>query len=68
MSFIIINNPFLAYHHGFTCTCTNMYFSETNAVQKNWAGNQSLVNFTSFPTRPPEIQEPIMEGDCATNI
>lgn len=65
MSFIIINNSSLAYHHVFTCT--NMYFSETKAVQKNWAGNQSLVNFTSFPTRPPEIQEPIMEGDCATN-
>lgn len=40
---------------------------ETKAVQKNWAGNQSLVNFTSFPTRPPEIQEPIMEDPTAVN-
>lgn len=39
-------------------------------VRKYLPGNHSIVNFTSisFPTRPPEIQEPIMEGDCATNM
>ena len=43
-----------------------MYFSETKAARTILPGNYSLVNLTSFPTRPPEIQDPVMEGDCAT--
>ncbi|XP_062589187.1 tyrosine-protein phosphatase 99A-like isoform X2 [Saccostrea cucullata] len=53
-------------------TKTNSYIyhnePEREEVQKYSPGNHSIVNFTSFPTRPPpENQEPIMEDPTAVS-
>nr|XP_022298324.1 tyrosine-protein phosphatase 99A-like isoform X1 [Crassostrea virginica] len=50
-----------------TNAVTHEYYNEpeTKAARTILPGNYSLVNLTSFPTRPPEIQDPVMEDPTA---
>ncbi|XP_048739553.2 tyrosine-protein phosphatase 99A-like isoform X3 [Ostrea edulis] len=52
-----------------TFSLSELSEDEMKEVRKYLPGNHSIVNFTSisFPTRPPEIQEPIMEDPTAVN-